>query len=99
MGWGAISKEENIIFARDVFFWWDADCFFFSLQDGEGHVTVDLAGTDKTISYWLIKTPFLMKVKTAIRSGPKCRFGIIGFSTSDAILDLWFFFHNFKQYL
>lgn len=88
MGWGAISKEENIIFARDVFFWWDADCFFFSLQDGEGHVTVDLAGTDKTISYWLIKTPFLMKVETAIRSGPKCRFGIIGFSTSDAILGL-----------
>ena len=33
----------------------------------------------------------MVKVKTAIRLGVKSRFGITGFSTSDAILGLWGF--------
>ena len=34
---------------------------------------------------------FWGQVETAIISGIKSRFGIIGYSTSEAILSLWFF--------
>ena len=49
-----------------------------------------LLGTDQKIPDWLIKTTFLGKVKTTGRSGITSRFGIMGFSKSDAILSLWF---------
>ena len=57
----------------------------------EACVTDYLTGTDQKIPDWLIKVPFLGKVKAAIRSGIKSRLGFMGFSTSDAILGLWFF--------
>ena len=51
-----------------------------------------LIGADQKISDWLIKIAFLVKVETASRLGIKSRFGVMGFfSTSDTILDLWFF--------
>ena len=39
----------------------------------------------------LIKTVFPVKVETATMSGIKSRFGIMVFSTSNTILDLWVF--------
>lgn len=48
-------------------------------------MTNDLIGADQEIPDWLIKTTFLVKVRTAMKSGIKSRFGIIGFSMSDAI--------------
>ena len=50
-----------------------------------------LIGADLKITYWLIKITFVVKVEMAISLGIKSRFGFMGFSTSDAILDLWFF--------
>lgn len=60
----------------------------------EACVTDYLTGTDQKIPDWLIKIPFLGKVKAAIRSGIKSRLGFMGFSTSDVILGQWFFFLN-----
>ena len=37
------------------------------------------------------KTTFLVKVENEIRLDLKSRFGIMGFSTSDIILGMWFF--------
>jgi len=51
-----------------------------------------LIDADQKISDWLIKIAFLVKVKTASGLGIKSRFGVMGFSTSDTILGLWFFF-------
>ena len=50
------------------------------------HIT--LLVHDQKIPDWLSKTTFLEEAETAIRSGIKSRFGIMGFSMSDAILDL-----------
>lgn len=50
------------------------------------HVTDDVIGTDQKIPDWLIKILFLVKTETAVRLGIKYRFGIMGFSTNDAIL-------------
>ena len=44
----------------------------------------------KLVPNWLIKITVLGKVETAIKSHIKSRFGIMAFSTSDAILGLWF---------
>ena len=54
-------------------------------------VTDDFTDVDQKIPDWLIKIPFLVKAETASRSRSKSQFGIMGFSTSDAILGLWFF--------
>lgn len=53
----------------------------------ETHYLID-AG--QKIPDWPIKIAFLGKVETALRSGVKSGFGIMGFSTSDAIWGLWF---------
>ena len=51
-----------------------------------------------TASHWcqpenskLVKITFMVKIETAIGLGIKSSFGIMGFSTSDAILGLWVF--------
>ena len=54
-------------------------------------MTDSLIGTDQKIPNWLIKIILPGKTKTAVRSRIKSRFDIMHFSTSDAILDLWFF--------
>lgn len=53
-------------------------------------VTDYLTHMDQKIPDWFLKITLLVKVKTATRSGVKSRFGIMGCSTSDAILGLWF---------
>lgn len=60
----------------------------FFCHMGENHVTDYLIGIDQKISEWLII--FLGKVEIVIRSNIKSRFGIVDFSTSGVILDLWF---------
>ena len=69
-----------------------ADCLFF-LRDGEGPCDrlLHYVGADQKIPNWLIKITFLVKAETAVELGIKSRFGIISFSTSNAILGLWFF--------
>ena len=62
-----------------------------SSGDGEGHVTDHLTDADQKIPGWLIKTKPLGKVGTEIRLSMKSRFGVMGFSTSDVILGLWFY--------
>ena len=52
------------------------------------HMTDYLFGADQKIS--LVKITFLGKVEIATKSSIKTRFGIMGFSTSDTILGLWF---------
>ena len=49
-----------------------------------------IGADQKLVPNWLIKITFLGKVETAIKSHIKSRFGIMGFSTGDAILGLWF---------
>ena len=53
-------------------------------------MTDHLIGVEHTTPGWLIKIIFLGEAETAIRPSIKSRFGIMGFSTSDAILGLWF---------
>ena len=50
-------------------------------------MTDHLHDLDQKNSNWLAK----VKIKTAIRSGIKSRFGITGFNTSGVNLSLWFF--------
>lgn len=70
-------------------------CKFLLLCEMERlHVPDYLIGTDQKIPDWLIKIAFLGKLKTAVRSGIESRFGIVGFSASDAILGLWFLFNT-----
>ena len=45
----------------------------------------------RDILNWLIKITFLGKVETAVRLGIKSKLVIMGISTSDTILGLWFF--------
>lgn len=47
-----------------------------------------LVALDPKIPDWLIKMIFLEEVEITIRLGIKSRFGIMGFSTSDAIWGL-----------
>lgn len=54
------------------------------------HVTHHLIDIDQKIPDWLLAY-ISGEVKTTIRSDVKSKFGILGFSTSDAILSLWFF--------
>lgn len=74
-------------------------CFFIiifvSIMTIEGrieraHVTDWLIAVDQKVPDWLIKIIFLAIVKGAIRSDIKSKFGIMGSSTSDTILGLWF---------
>lgn len=51
-------------------------------------VTDYLIDVDRKIPDLLIKIMFLEKIKTAVKSGIKSRFGITGFSTSDTISSL-----------
>lgn len=51
-------------------------------------VTDCLIGVDQNISDWLIKFRFLGEAELATWSGITPRFGIVGFSASDAILGL-----------
>ena len=50
---------------------------------------VSLLVLNQKIPSWLIKIMFLGEVEAAIRSGLISRFGIMGFSTNDAILRGW----------
>lgn len=61
-------------------------------REGEGHtpVTDYLIGANQRIPDWVIKITFWGKVEVAGKSGFKSSFGIMGFSTSDAILAPWF---------
>ena len=52
------------------------------------HITDYLIGADWNIPEGLIKIMFLGKFEAAIKSGIRCKFGITGFSTSDALLTL-----------
>lgn len=52
------------------------------------HVTDYLIGVAQEISGSLIKTIYLGEAKIEIRLGVKPRFGIMGFSISDAKLEL-----------
>ena len=54
------------------------------------HVTDHLIGSGQKIPDWPIRNTLLGKVETAIRAEIKSRSGTLGFSTSDAILGLWF---------
>ena len=51
----------------------------------------DLIGADQKTPDWLIKITFLLKIQTAIRLGIKSKICIMGFSTSEIVLHLWFF--------
>lgn len=55
-------------------------------------VTDDLIGVNQKIPYWLIRIVFLKEVATPATPGIKSKFGVTGFSTSNAILVLWFSF-------
>lgn len=87
------AKENKMFLGQDVFFWgavlgerkakvssrrWP----LLPLEDEEA---------DLKIPDWLIKTAFLVKVKTAIKSGIISRFGIMAFSINDAIWGLRLF--------
>ena len=56
------------------------------------HMTNDLVSADQKVPDWVMKITFPVNVKIAIMLGIKSRFGIIGLSTSDAILGLELFF-------
>lgn len=49
-----------------------------------------LLGVDQKVPDWLIMIIFLGEFEKAIRSGIKSRFRVMGFSTSDTIVRLWF---------
>ena len=51
-----------------------------------------LVGADQKIPDWSIKITFLGEGEPTIRSGIESRFGVVGFSMSEAILGLWFTF-------
>ena len=69
-----------------------ANCLSKEEGEGEGHnpVTDYLIGANQRIADWVIKITFWGKVEIAGKSGFKSSFGIMGFSTSDAILAPWF---------
>lgn len=46
----------------------------------------NLTGADQKIPALLVQFTFLGQVETAVKSGVKSTFGLIGFSTSDTIL-------------
>lgn len=70
---------------------YDVDFFFFLWRMERAPGTDYLMGADQKIPDLLIKITFLGKVETVGKSDFKSRFGIMGFSTNDAILVLWFF--------
>ena len=94
---GSYSKRrERVILGQDISFggkgmqsFYHANCFFLCGME-RVHMRDYLIGTDQKISDWLIKMTFLCRVETAVRLGIKSRFGITGFSTSDAILGMVF---------
>ena len=53
------------------------------------HVTDCLIGADQKIPNWQIKITFLVRAESVIKSDVKSRICIMGFSTSDTILDMW----------
>lgn len=53
-------------------------------------MTDDFISAGQKIPDWLIKCTFRGDTEIAIRSGMKSRFGVMGFSTRDTILSLWF---------
>lgn len=102
-GQGVISKKKKkkgSFLGQDIFFQGHGEkqglyhwnCLFFLWGMEWFHVTDYLTGADQKTSDWLIKILLLVKVETAIKLGIKSRFGILGFSTSDAIWGLWFLF-------
>lgn len=82
--------DQNIIFFRkgngNRFIMLIASSFYEALE--KIHVKNYLIGASQKILDWLIM--FLGKVERTIRSDFKSMFGIMGFSTSKAILGLWF---------
>ena len=57
----------------------------------KGNVTDYFILADHKVPYWLIKITFVAKAVTAVRLGIKSKLVIMGISTSDTILGLWFF--------
>lgn len=55
------------------------------------HLAGYLIGTDQNIPDSLIKITFMVKVEAVFSLGIKSKFGIMGFSASDAIWGLCFF--------
>ena len=74
----------------------DLDNLWGGGRERHGFLTVQIAsgdhiiGFDQKIPDWLIKIVLLGEAETPIRPDIKSRFSILGVSTSDAILGLWF---------
>ena len=66
------------------------DILFFLWGMEKAPMAGYLIGVNQKIQL-LIKITFLRQVKTTVRLGIKFRFSIMGFSTSDYVLGLWFF--------
>ena len=93
-----IKEKKRIVFRpRHLWGWGNSKDFYcaghlFLWGIDKAHMTDYLIGADQKILDWLIKTVFLGENATAIRSGIRSRFCIMGFSLSDAIRGLWFSF-------
>ena len=59
------------------------------MGDERTHVSNSFSGVAQKIPDLLIKITFLGEGDTSMRLGIKFRFGIMGFSISDATLGLW----------
>ena len=87
---GTTERKERIIFRPALLYWEDENSkgyimyyLFFLWRLDRVHLADDLIGADQKIPDWLIKILFLV---LSIES----KLEILGFSTSDAILGLWF---------
>lgn len=101
MGQGSYFQKKRLFQARTSFGEKGRQGFYgFPLPLGSerAHVIDYLIVTDQKIPDWLVKITFLGNVKTAIRLSIKSKFGIIGFSTSDAIWEPVVFLFNSKKY-
>lgn len=85
----AAEEKKGLFWGQNVFSLWEVkgkgfyyeDCLF-CVHIGEWKwrcAQLTLLMIDQKIPYWLIKIMFLGKDETAIRSGIKSRFGIMGF--------------------
>lgn len=89
-------KRKYSFWTRTFFFWGEEEekgflfvvvCLWcrlplLSIEGGieRAHMTDYLIGVDQTVSHWFINIMFLGEVETAINSGIKSRFGVMGFS-------------------
>lgn len=75
----------GVFYHANYFLLWDTD---------RAHVTDGLFGVEQKIPNWLIKIISLGETETAIGSGIKSRFCIMGFITCGAIWGLQFSLHR-----